>query len=204
LIAASSARREQLAGIAAMASAVKLTVSSSISLERIVMNGADIVLADIDTPAFAAAVIRLAEDRPEGIGMVVLVDNPTPRWARNAISAGVNAILSRDVTRDELHLALQAAEANLVLLHPSAALGIFPSDFRRSRNMDEPIDQLTEREREVLRLISDGLGNREIAQKLKISGHTAKFHVSSILSKLGAASRAEAVSDGIRRGLIVI
>lgn len=168
------------------------------------MSGADIVLADIDTPGFATAVLRLAEDLPEGIGMVVLVDNPAPLWARNAISAGMNAILSRDVTRDELHLALQAAEANLVLLHPGAALGIFPSDFRRSRSMDEPIDQLTEREREVLRLISDGLGNREIAQKLKISGHTAKFHVSSILSKLGAASRAEAVSDGIRRGLIVI
>lgn len=197
-----------------MASAIELTVTSSIGLECIVMSGADVVLADIDPPGFATTVLRLAEDRPEGIGMVVLVDNPDPLWTRHALSAGVNAILSRDVTKDELHLALEAAEAGFVLLHPSAAPGIFPSDFKRSRNirsrnirsrnMDEPIDQLTEREREVLRLISDGLGNREIAQKLKISGHTAKFHVSSILSKLGAASRAEAVSHGIRRGLIVI
>jgi DNA-binding NarL/FixJ family response regulator len=197
-------RREQLAGIAAAASDVKLTVDSGISLERIVASGADVVLADLDAPEFASVVIRLAEDLPEGIGMVLLVDNPAPRWARDAISAGVNAILSRDVTKEELHLALQAAESNLVLLHPTAALGIFPSDLKHAQNLDGPIEQLTEREREVLRLISDGLGNREIAQKLKISGHTAKFHVSSILGKLSAASRAEAVSQGIRRGLIAI
>ena len=168
------------------------------------MSGADVVLADIDAPEFAAAIIHLAEDLPEGIGMVLLADNPAPRWARNAISAGVNAILSRDVTKEDLYLALEAAESNLVLLHPTAALGIFPSDFKSAQNLDGQIEQLTEREREVLRLISNGLGNREIAHKLKISGHTAKFHVSSILSKLGAASRAEAVSHGIRRGLIAI
>jgi len=204
LIAASSARREQLAGLAATISAVKLTVNSGISLERTVTSGADVVLADVDTPEFASAIIRLARDLPEGTGMVLLVDNPAPRWARNAIRSGVNAILSREITTEELRLALQAAEANLVLLHPVAALGLFPSDFNSAQNLDEPVEQLTEREREVLRLISDGLGNREIAQRLKISGHTAKFHVSSILSKLGAASRAEAVSHGIRRGLITI
>ena len=204
LIAASSARREQLAGLIATACAVKLTVNSSISLERIVTNRADVVLADIDTPERSTAVIRLAQDLPGGVGMILLVDDPAPRWARNAISAGVSAILSRDTTIEELRLAMQAAESGLVLLHPTVALGIFPSDFKSAQDLDGPIEQLTEREREVLRLISDGLGNREIAQKLKISGHTAKFHVSSILSKLGAASRTEAVSHGIRRGLIAI
>ena len=135
---------------------------------------------------------------------MLLVDDPSPLWVRNAISSGVSAVLHRDITKEELCLAFQAAESGLVLLHPSATPGIFPSDFKRVQNLDEPIEQLTGREHEVLRLISDGLGNREIAQKLKISGHTAKFHVSSILGKLGAASRAEAVSQGIRRGLIAI
>jgi len=204
LIAASSARREQLAGLTAAASAVKLIVDAGISLERIITSRADVVLADIDTHELSAADILLANDLPEGIGMVLLADNPAPRWARNAISSGVNAILSRDVTTEELRLAIQAAESGLVLLHPTAALGIFPSDFKRAQNLTGPVEQLTEREREVLRLISDGLGNREIAQKLKISGHTAKFHVSSILSKLDVTSRAEAVSHGIRRGLIAI
>jgi len=136
--------------------------------------------------------------------MVLLVDDPAPRWIRSAIGAGTNAVLPRDVMQEQLRLALQAAESGLVLLPSTSALGIFPSDFKSARKLGGPIEPLTEREHEVLRLISDGLGNREIAQKLKISGHTVKFHVSSILSKLGTASRAEAVSHGIRHGLIAI
>jgi DNA-binding NarL/FixJ family response regulator len=65
-------------------------------------------------------------------------------------------------------------------------------------------ERLTAREFEVLRLLSDGLGNREIASRLAISEHTAKFHISSILGKLNVATRTEAVSQGIRRGLIPI
>jgi DNA-binding NarL/FixJ family response regulator len=67
-----------------------------------------------------------------------------------------------------------------------------------------PAETLTEREREVLRLVSEGLGNKEIAVQLAISDHTVKFHISSILGKLGAASRTEAVSQGIRKGFITI
>ena len=65
-------------------------------------------------------------------------------------------------------------------------------------------EPLTPREREVLVLLSLGLSNREIAERLGISAHTAKFHVSSIFGKLGAESRAEAVSQGIRDGLIPV
>jgi len=65
-------------------------------------------------------------------------------------------------------------------------------------------EPLTPREREVLVLLSLGLSNREIAERLGISPHTAKFHVSSIFGKLGAGSRAEAVSQGIRDGLIPV
>jgi DNA-binding CsgD family transcriptional regulator len=61
---------------------------------------------------------------------------------------------------------------------------------------------LTPREIEVLRLLSEGLANKEIAARLSFSTHTAKFHVESILRKLGAANRAEAVMEGIRRGLL--
>ena len=64
------------------------------------------------------------------------------------------------------------------------------------------IEPLTARESEVLQLLADGLGNREIASRLDISEHTIKFHVRSILGKLGASSRTEAVSRGLRSGLI--
>ena len=64
--------------------------------------------------------------------------------------------------------------------------------------------KLTPREIEVLQLLSEGLGNKEIASRLNISEHTAKFHVASILGKLGATTRTEAVTLGIRHGLVMI
>jgi DNA-binding NarL/FixJ family response regulator len=67
-----------------------------------------------------------------------------------------------------------------------------------------PAEELTERELQVLELLAEGIGNREIATRLKISEHTVKFHISSILGKLQASSRTEAVTYGIRQGLIVI
>ena len=63
---------------------------------------------------------------------------------------------------------------------------------------------LTPRETEVLRMIADGLGNKDIASRLRISDHTVKFHISVILAKLGASNRAEAVTLGIREGLIMV
>ena len=75
-------------------------------------------------------------------------------------------------------------------------------------NLGSPLDPsdriLTPRETEVLRMIADGLGNKEIAARLGISDHTVKFHISAILAKLGASNRAEAVTLGIREGLIMV
>jgi DNA-binding NarL/FixJ family response regulator len=78
------------------------------------------------------------------------------------------------------------------------------TDAEKQSELD-PSDQiLTPREIEVVRMIADGLGNKEIASKLGISDHTVKFHISSIFAKLGAANRAEAVVLGIRQGLIMV
>jgi DNA-binding CsgD family transcriptional regulator len=75
-----------------------------------------------------------------------------------------------------------------------------------SSNADfmEAIEPLTARERDVLQMLSQGLGNKEIAARLKISEHTVKFHIASILGKLGASTRTEAVSVALRRGLILL
>ena len=70
--------------------------------------------------------------------------------------------------------------------------------------MSDPAQPLTARETEVLGMLADGLGNKIIAARLGISAHTAKFHVASIMAKLGAGSRTEAVTIGMRRGLVVI
>jgi len=92
-----------------------------------------------------------------------------------------------------------------VVLHPSELAAAVPAAGSRvSRPVAELAEPLTRREREVLQMLAAGLGNKEIAARLNISDHTAKFHVASILGKLGAATRTEAVALGIRRGLVLL
>jgi DNA-binding NarL/FixJ family response regulator len=136
--------------------------------------------------------------------IVVLIDEPSSDWTAQALRSGVKAILPRDATMHEILPAIQAAYAGLVLLDSevtqSLAARIHSSFFPV---VDVPED-LTPREIEVLRMLADGSGNREMAHQLGISEHTVKFHISSILDKLGAASRTEAVTMGIRMGLILL
>ena len=139
---------------------------------------------------------------------VVLMVEPASLAALSAtLGAGVRAVLRNDISSDQLVAALQAVASGLLVLHPTQTLtpvnaNGFPSS--RSAGLEELAEALTPRESEVLQMLAGGLGNKEIAAKLAISEHTVKFHVASILGKLGAASRTEAVSLGIRRGLILL
>lgn len=181
-----------------------VTVSATLSSEGLRESGAEILLADLDSFSQADVLLRLLETASTAPSAVALLDNPDPAWVRRAVAAGVNAILESDSGKDDLRLAIEAASAGFVLLHPTSARVLLEPVGLTSHFDDDyqTIEHLTTREREVLRLMSDGLGNREIALRLGISEHTAKFHASSILGKLGASSRTEAVSHGIRRGLI--
>ena len=141
--------------------------------------------------------------------VVLLVEPASLDASSAALSAGVRAILPSDVSPDQLVAALQAAASGLLVLHPRQALtpvnaNGFPSSPARSPGLEELPEALTPRENEVLQMLASGLGNKEIAAKLAISEHTVKFHVASILGKLGASSRTEAVSLGIRRGLVLL
>ena len=140
---------------------------------------------------------------------VVLMAEPASLAASSvALGAGVHAVLPSDITPDQLVAALEAAASGLLVLHPTQVsaqvhANSFASSPTRSQGPEEPAEALTPRESEVLQMLASGLGNKEIAAKLAISEHTVKFHVASILGKLGASSRTEAVSLGIRRGLIL-
>lgn len=209
LVAASSARRTLLTALAVKNfkhRAVEVVTSSALSsghLGRVAESVSDIVLADIDGPTLASSLVRFIEESASGAGTVALINDPDPRWVQAAVKAGINAVISREPSGDELHLALAAADAGLVLLHPTSARSLLSAHLQPSE-LTYDQERLTAREFEVLRLLSDGLGNREIASRLAISEHTAKFHISSILGKLNVATRTEAVSQGIRRGLIPI
>lgn len=141
---------------------------------------------------------------------VILMVEPASLAALSAaLGAGVRAVLPNDISPDQLVAALEAARSGLVVLHPTQSLAPvntngFPRSPARSQALEELAEGLTPRESEVLQMLASGLGNKEIAAKLAISEHTVKFHVASILGKLGATSRTEAVSLGIRRGLILL
>ncbi len=137
--------------------------------------------------------------------IVLLIDSPATGWSNEALRSGVRAILPGDIAPDQLLAALQAANAGLVVLHPADVNAVLPATAASiSQPPAELAEPLTRREREVLQMLAAGLGNKEIAARLAISDHTAKFHVASILGKLGAATRTEAVALGIRRGLILL
>ena len=117
---------------------------------------------------------------------------------------GARAVLPAGITHGELLAALRAVTSGLIVLHPSTIAAIPHAAVNTSRPTEEWIEPLTKREKEVLQMLAAGLGNKEIAAKLNISDHTAKFHVGSILGKLGVSTRAEAVAMGIRRGLVLL
>ena len=110
--------------------------------------------------------------------LVILTDDPENFSAADALRSGVRAILPREATSEEIVAAIQASVVGLVVLHPDALHSVLSPIPPGDRPELESSDQiLTPREIEVLRMIAEGLGNKEIAFKLKISDHTVKFHI---------------------------
>lgn len=162
---------------------------------------ADVVIAEVEGPDDELP--RELLDWVHGGGaLVLLTPQPWSGWAE-ALRAGVRAVLPRDVSGSELTAAVEAAISGLIVVHPRdlESLVQIRSPYGAGGALAE---SLTPREVEVLGLMAEGLGNKEIAARLAISDHTVKFHVASILGKLGAASRTEAVTIGLRYGLILI
>ncbi len=112
-------------------------------------------------------------------------------------------IVLPDASASEIQSAILAIAQGLVVLAPALAERSV-SQRTAPALADQQVEQLTGRELEVLGLISQGLSNRQIAQKLQISEHTVKFHVSAIFTKLGATSRTDAISRAARQGLIIL
>ncbi len=136
--------------------------------------------------------------------VMLLSEQPKTAWLSKVLRAGVRAVLPPDVAAEQLRAALEAAAAGLVVIHPSELDTVLSAAIGPSAPLDELLEPLTRREREVLQMLAAGLANKEIAARLAISDHTVKFHVASILGKLGASTRTEAVSAGIRRGLVML
>ena len=149
----------------------------------------DVIIADGDVS------LALGSQAP----VIALLDDAASQAA--ALRAGARGVLRRDASPAELVAAIEAAVAGLVVLHPEAV----PRPPAAPSATDAPAaEALTRREREILTLLADGLGNKVIAARLGISDHTVKAHVGAIFDKLHVGTRAEAVALGLRLGLIAL
>lgn len=137
--------------------------------------------------------------------IVLLTEVSDARSISRLLRSGVRAILSRESEPDDVVSAIFAVHDGLVLLSMPAAESLAAVFGDQPLQVeDELSEEITSRETDVLRMLAEGLVNKDIAARLTISEHTVKFHISSILDKLGASTRTEAVTQGIRRGLIPI
>lgn len=191
------------------------TTTGASLAEEIAEHEPDVVLVELgggDDDALAMLHV-VSGDLDDGArpspSLVVLADNGDVAPLATAFGAGVRGLLPRDARPHEIIAAVGAAAAGLVTvttelfatLRSPMSVTAATRGARADAVREAP---LTPRELEVLRMIADGLGNKQIAARLAISEHTVKFHVGSVFAKTRASTRAEAVMIGARRGLIVL
>jgi len=140
---------------------------------------------------------RAAEMARANVPFVVLLDDD--ELAGDAVASGASGVLGRDAGPTQIAAAAVAAARGLVVLAAELASAAVPRPSGAA-----PADPLTDRELQVLGLLAEGLSNKQIAGRLGISEHTAKFHVNAILGKLGVQSRTEAVVRAARLGLLML
>lgn len=163
-------------------------------LESLLESSGDIHLAD--SPSQADVV--LLDEPPDRLGAAPTVLLSDELLTSRMLRLGVHAILPREAAPEQIVAALYAASAGLIAVTLESSSSIVPA---ASESM---VETLTPREMETLEMLAEGLSNKQIAARLSISEHTAKFHVNSILGKLDAATRTEAVMRGIRTGLLKV
>jgi len=160
----------------------------------------DVVLMDLVMPGGTSGVEATKEVLAScpGVKVVALTSFGEDELIHETLRAGAIGYLMKNVTADELADAVRAAHAGRSTLAPEAADVL----VRSVSAPPQGADSLTAREREVLKLMADGLTNADIGERLVIGVATVKTHVSSIIAKLGVSTRTEATSIAIRRGLV--
>ena len=162
--------------------------------------------ADLDVIVIDTDSIRDPLLEPTSDAVIVLLTEVTEaRSISRLLRSRVRAILSRESDPDDVLSGIYASYDGLVLLSTPAAESLAAVYGDQSLEVEAELsEEITSRETDVLRMLAHGFVNKDIAARLGISEHTVKFHISSILDKLGASTRTEAVTLGIRRGLIPI
>jgi NarL family two-component system response regulator LiaR len=158
----------------------------------------DVVLMDLIMPGTnGVTATKVIKERYPLVKVIALTSFQEGDLVQGALQAGAIGYLMKNVTARDLATAIRSAYAGKMTLSPEAA-----QVFVQGKLQAQEFETLTEREREVLKLMVDGLNNAEIAERLVISLSTVKYHISNILSKLGVDNRVSAVTIAIQKKLI--
>ncbi|HEY3497292.1 MAG TPA: response regulator transcription factor [Polyangiaceae bacterium] len=195
IVADSALARTGLSAILGASPELRVTATlSPAELQSLDPVGLDVIVRDVAEGSSADAALG---QTPPDVPVLALVG--APEQARDLVRAGAHGVVSRDASPERLSAASVAVAAGLYAFDEE-------SYERGGSPVATPLDSglVTPREREVLDLVADGLTNKLIAEHLGISEHTAKFHVRSLMDKLGADTRADLVARAARRGLLVL
>ncbi len=163
----------------------------------------DVVLMDITMPGMdgVEATRRIKATAPE-VNVLALTIHEEEAYFFEMLNAGASGYVPKRAPPEDLLAAIQVAARGEVYLHPTMAGFLVRDYLRRSQEEEEPGEQLTPRQREVLILIAEGLSNQEIGERLGISVKTVERHRENIMKRLNLHSRTELVKYAIRKGLI--
>ncbi len=176
--------------------------SGAEAVRKVVELRPDVVMLDLEMPEMdgVETLQRLREDNPD-IRVIVFTAFDTDERILAAVQAGAQGYLLKGAPRDQIFQAVRVVHSGDSLLQPVIASKLLRQVSQTAVSADA-LGSFTPRESEVLSLLAHGLQNKEIAGQLGISERTVKFHVGSILSKLNAGNRTEAVTIAVQRGLI--
>lgn len=175
---------------------------------RRVLAGVDVAVVDLDLPDGSGVdlVRELRAANPEGMVLVLTASSDRIQYARS-VEAGAAGVLNKSARINEIIDAVRHLSQGDQLLSPVQLiemLRLVGEQRERNRDAQAALGRLTKREREVLQALADGLNDREIADRLRISTETARTHMVNILGKLGVDSRLQALVFAVRHGAVTI
>jgi DNA-binding NarL/FixJ family response regulator len=164
----------------------------------------ELVLMDVRMPGLSGVeTTKLIRTHHSDIAIVMLTVSEDEDDLFNAIKAGAQGYLQKDLESAQFRLMLGAVERGEAAITPATAARIL-DEYQHPERLRADPDRLTDREVQVLRLVTTGLRNKEIATTLGITENTAKFHLKNILEKLHAESRVELATRAVRDGLVLV
>ncbi len=176
--------------------------AGSLDLRLMLADGcADVVLCDVQ-PADFASLLAVASEFATSIVAIGADTRELEVLSRSEVATW--AAVPREAEPDEIAAAIGAVFAGLIAISPTALASILESSAGSQVRFNPKPEGLSTREHEILQLMAEGLPNKQIAAKLSLSLHTVKFHAAALFTKLGVSSRTEAVTVGVRKGLVML